>query len=155
MVTPAASRDLPGALATFRRLQGGALLLSPSIMTGHDFPYRDAEYQILAKVPFPDTRSPIMQARLAVDSTLRQTVALKALMQAAGRIVRAVDDAGETFIVDGHACWFLRRVRRELPRWFVAAIRITDQLPDPPARFTARVERMDALVLSISTRLDL
>jgi Rad3-related DNA helicase len=111
------------------------ILLSPSVVTGWDFPYRDCEYQILAKVPFPDTRSSIMKARIEATEHYREHLTATAIEQMAGRVMRADDDQGETFIVDGHMRWFIRRAN-ELGLFsesFNEAIQWVDEPPPPPA----------------------
>lgn len=110
---------------------GPAVLLSPSITTGYDFPGRQAEYQIIAKMPFPDTRSRIMQARCDNTSQYREWVTMTRLVQAAGRINRSADDRGETFIVDGHARWFLDQYAYLAPQWFLDAIVKTRRVGRP------------------------
>lgn len=92
-----------------------------------------AEYQIIAKLPFPDTRSRIMKARCDNTSEYAQWATMTRLVQAAGRINRSAEDRGETFIVDGHARWFLDQYPYLAPKWFLDAIvttrRVTKPLP--------------------------
>lgn len=123
MIAPRAG-ELADAVEHFRSLppSSGAVLVSPAIMTGYDFPDDDARYQILAKVPFPDTRSNIMQARMANTPGYRDTWTMTQLVQACGRINRSDSDWGETFIVDQHARWFLERYAELAPQWFLDSI---------------------------------
>lgn len=126
-----------GDVITDFRAQGKhaspVILLSPSITTGYDFPRTQAEYQIIAKLPFPDTRSRIMKARCDNTSEYAQWATMTRLVQAAGRINRSAEDRGETFIVDGHARWFLDQYPYLAPKWFLDAIvttrRVTKPLP--------------------------
>lgn len=106
----------------FKSLDRPAILVSPSITTGYDFKYAQAEYQIIAKMPFPDTRSRISTARCKATPGYREWITMTTLMQACGRIVRAEDDRGETIIVDGHAAWFLRENEHLMAPWFKEAI---------------------------------
>lgn len=98
------------------------ILVSPSVTTGYDFKYTEAEHQIVAKMPFPDTRSRISQARCKATPGYRDWITATTLMQACGRINRADDDSGETLIADAHAQWFLREHEDLLAPWFSEAI---------------------------------
>jgi Rad3-related DNA helicase len=120
------------ALRTFEQRTGGAILISPSMETGIDLPYDLCRYQIVAKVPIPDTRGTIMQVRCEQDPELRYYLAMQRLVQMAGRIVRAADDWGETLIVDdSFGDWFFAKAKKHAPRWFIDAVQFTDVLPPP------------------------
>lgn len=119
-------RGKPGAeVVQYFKEQGKyrpCILISPSVTTGYDFKYTEAEHQIIAKMPFPDTRSRISQARCKATPGYRDWITATTLMQACGRINRADDDSGETLIVDAHAQWFLREHEDLLAPWFAEAI---------------------------------
>lgn len=141
-------RDTQGQIAAFKasRPESGRILVSPSMTTGYDFPYTAAEFQIIVKVPFPDSRDPIISARTMIDPDYPLYVAMQQLVQMVGRIMRAPDDAGETFILDDHARWFLPKCKKLgfAPRWFWAAVQWIDKLPPvPPALDTRRVASPD------------
>jgi hypothetical protein len=51
----------------FKNAEGPWILVSPSIVTGYDFPGDQCRYQIIAKVPIPDMRGPIMSRRKELD----------------------------------------------------------------------------------------
>lgn len=143
MIVPRHARQLAQAVADFRRAGPGTILVSPALGTGYNFAYGDAEYQIIAKVPFPDTRSPILQARLACRPSYRDELTAQALVQMAGRIVRAADDRGETIITDAHAAWFLTKHQHALAAWFVEAVRLTSDLPAPLPRLRTSHDHED------------
>lgn len=115
----------------FKAAAPGALLVSPSMTTGYDFPYSECEYQIILKVPFPDSRSPVMLARTAVDKEYPAYIAMQELVQAVGRGMRAEDDSCETFVVDDNISWFIRKYRHLAPNWFLQAFKRTETLPTP------------------------
>lgn len=135
-ITHDGPKDLPAALAHFRSLpqSSGAVFVSPSVTTGVDFPYTDCEYQILVKLPFPNLQHALDKARLAADPGLRELLCMRTLVQMTGRGMRAADDACETFLVDGHAKWFLRSHRALAPVWFLDAVRRVARSPTPPPR---------------------
>lgn len=114
-------RQLPSALA------------SPAVGTGWDFAYDACELNVISKVPYPPTDSPIMQARMKSDRSYASNYARDQIMQYAGRAVRAVDDQAETVIVDS-AFEGLTRGDRNGPafaRWFVRRLQWVDGPPRP------------------------
>jgi Rad3-related DNA helicase len=123
------SGNTPAAVAEFKRQKPPCILLSPSIMTGFDFPDDDARWQIIGKIPLLDTRGIAIQTRIAHDPDYANYVAMQKLVQACGRIVRSPLDWGETFIVDDQFIWFLRRARKFAPRWFHDAVQWVCSLP--------------------------
>ena len=138
MIAPRSASELAATVERFRRMRAPAILISPSVMTGWDFPYTDCEYQILVKVPFPDTRSNIAKARIAATEGYREHLTMQSIVQAAGRGMRADDDQCETFIIDNHAKWFLpvARDRGLSPLWFSEAIVHVKAPPPPPTPLT-------------------
>jgi ATP-dependent DNA helicase DinG len=109
-------------------------LVSPSLSTGWDFPYMECEYQIVGKVAFPDTRSKVMQARVAADKGLRNYIAATDLVQSVGRGMRAADDQCETFVIDDSVEWLVRRNRDLFPKWFRESFRTSAVVPVPIQR---------------------
>lgn len=122
----------------FKAAKPGTILVSPSVTTGYDFPYSECEFQIICKIPFPDSRDPVVKARSDIDSKYAAHVAMQDLVQAVGRGMRAEDDRCETFIIDDHAKWFLNRNADLAPRWFRRALVRTDIVPAPPPRVERR-----------------
>ena len=116
---------------TFKEAEPPAILVSPSLSTGWDFPYTDCEYIIIVKIPFIDASSRLNKARAATDPQYANYLAMLSLVQSAGRGMRASDDQCEVFIVDGHADWFLNKNRRFAPKWFNTSITRTGIQPRP------------------------
>lgn len=108
-----------------------SVLVTPAATTGLDFPYDHCEYQVIAKIPYPDMRSKVLRARMKVDSDYPSYLAMQTLVQSCGRGMRAQDDQVETFIVDGNFNWFLGRYAAFSPRWWRKAIRKTTGIPKP------------------------
>jgi len=121
------------AVERFKESPPGTILVSPSMSTGYDFPYDECEYQIVLKVPFPDGRNPILQARSTTDKDYGAYIAMQEIVQAVGRGMRAVDDQCETFVIDGNLGWFLSKYRAMAPSWFMQAYKVVDRIPSPPA----------------------
>lgn len=122
------SRDTAAVVARFKLATPPAVLVSPAVEEGHDFAYDQARYQIISKVPYPDTRSPVMRERCK-DKTYANNLAAQAIMQTAGRVMRAADDLGETMILDDNWAWFKNAVK--WPGHFVKRWRRVDSLPAP------------------------
>lgn len=126
------SRGTREAIRAFKESNGPRVLVSPSIVTGYDFPDDECRFQIIGKVPMPDMRDPIMSARGKADKEYSGYLAMQKLVQACGRGMRGPNDWCETFVVDNHfSDWFMRRYRKHAPRWFHDAIERVESFPDP------------------------
>jgi len=91
-------------LNKFKTINFPAVLISPSMDRGVDLPYDAARWCIVAKLPFPDLSDKQVSARLYSHGSFgrqwyAQTTA-STLMQMTGRIVRAIDDFGTSWILD-------------------------------------------------------
>lgn len=118
-------------IARYKAMKPPAVLISPSVSTGYDFPYDDCRYQIIAKMPWPDIGSKVEQARNGVDPTQSAYQMVQTLAQAFGRGDRAEDDWQEVFVVDdnfGRVMWAYRDLA---PTWMAAYIRRLDSVPPP------------------------
>lgn len=123
-------KDTRATVEAFKQADCG-LLVSPAVHTGVDFPYDQARYQVIGKVPFPTTTDPMVAARKLDDPDYPTYCAIMTLIQTAGRAVRAEDDYAETFIVDESIKWVLKKHREHFPRWFLEAIQWRDITPGP------------------------
>jgi Rad3-related DNA helicase len=123
------------AIERFRKAGPGMVLVSPSVDTGYDFKYSEAEYQIIGKLPFPDTRGAVMKARTGEDRDYGMYLTAQILQQMTGRVCRAEDDRGETLVVDDNISWFVYRYKHFLNRWWVDSFRVQKgRLPEPLAK---------------------
>ncbi len=118
----------------FKQNYPGAILVSPSVGTGYDFKKKAAEWQFLCKIPFPDSRSKIIQARQHDDPEYGPYGAMQSMVQAFGRIMREKDDQGESFMGDEHLRWFLPRYGHLAPKSFHGFFREVSVVPPPPPR---------------------
>lgn len=117
----------------FKESYPGAILVSPSVGQGHDFPFKAAEWQFICKIPFPPP-SKILSARTELDKEYPYYLAMHKLVQTAGRIMRDAKDMGETFIPDEHCEWFLPRYAHLAPKSFGQFFSRVNVLPQPPKR---------------------
>jgi Rad3-related DNA helicase len=128
----AADPDSQSARQAFEKFVNwlpASVLVSPSFSTGWDFAGKHAEYQIIAKLPIPDTRSKVMQARCERDPSYADYLAAQELVQSCGRVVRSAEDRGETILIDDSWSWFKRKAEQHMPKWF--KVRREDELPAP------------------------
>lgn len=123
-------------VAKFKRTAPPVVLVTPSLKSGWDLPYEACEFAIIAKVPFPDTRSRITKARQEEDPEYGPYLAMLTLVQAAGRGMRAADDSCEVLIIDDMFVWFWKRYRKFAPGWFQAAVRFSRTVPVPLPKLT-------------------
>lgn len=119
------------AVEKFKSAPPGAILVSPSVTTGWDFPDTDCRYQIIGKVPFPDTRGAIMTVRKEQDPEFIPYLVVQMLEQAAGRGMRSMADWCETLIVDDNIEWFMKKYRHLFLRWYLDAYRVSTSVPKP------------------------
>jgi ATP-dependent DNA helicase DinG len=124
------------AVTSFKESKEPFVLVSPAIMTGWDFPGEACRFQILAKLPFPDSRSKIVQARTEMDKDYGAYLMMQQLVQAVGRGMRSESDWCETIIIDDHAGWAMSKFKKLAPKWFWDSYRKSVTLP-PPLHFAA------------------
>jgi len=127
-----ASANTGTVVEQFKRESKPVVLVSPSIDTGFDFPYRSADWQIIAKVPFPVPTDPLVAARSLDDDNYHAKVAVSRLVQMTGRVMRAEDDMGETFILDDNVGYLVSHFKPYFPRWWREAFKRTGFIPPAP-----------------------
>jgi Rad3-related DNA helicase len=119
-------------VANFRQSPAGTILVSPSVKTGFDFPGDACRYQILIKVPFPDTRNIILKKREEIDKNYSPHVVCQTIEQATGRSTRSPEDWSEVFLVDGQFYWYIPKHREEfMHKWFLEAVSWVNVAPEP------------------------
>jgi Rad3-related DNA helicase len=117
------------AVAKFKKANPPAILVSPSVTTGFDFHDDLARWQIIGKIPFPDTRDRLTKARIERDPEYGAYIAMQSLVQASGRICRSPSDYGISFLIDDSAFWFMKKYARFAPRWFMDGYRAGGLIP--------------------------
>lgn len=114
----------------FKAADPPSILVSPSVITGYDFPGDEGRWQIICKVPFPDSRPLVIKARQKMDPDYGCYVAIKHLIQASGRLVRSAEDYGETFIIDSHFQWVFSKYKGLFPKWWVESVITSNMIPE-------------------------
>jgi Rad3-related DNA helicase len=118
-------------LERFRLSPTPSILIGPNWSTGIDLKYRDAQYTIIPKVPFPDITDPLHVARSEDNPDYAWYHAGIKMTQSLGRAMRAADDLNETLITDATFGAFMARHRRLIPNWVWPAVCRVKQLPMP------------------------
>lgn len=137
MIAPQRSSEVPNAIKEFKAAGPGTILVSPSLTTGYDFPGNQCEYQILCRMPFIDSRGPIMAARCQSDPEYMPYLMAQTIVQTCGRGMRHDKDRCENIILDKNANWFFNKKERGghrdlFPPWFMRQVHYQDELPVPP-----------------------
>ena len=111
-------RNAESAVRSFKDSMGAPVLVSPSMITGWDFPYDECRFQIIVKLPYPDMRGPVIKRRGKEDRDFVNYMVVQQLIQATGRGCRAEDDYCTTYIIDNNVEWFLEQNGHLLVDWF-------------------------------------
>ncbi|WP_338740655.1 ATP-dependent DNA helicase [Haloplanus salilacus] len=92
-----------------------------------------ARWQVLCKAPYLNTSDSRVARRLEEGQwAWYYRTALRTVIQAAGRIVRAPDDHGATYLADSSLLDLFDRARGDMPDWFADAVDRSTR-PDLPA----------------------
>jgi Rad3-related DNA helicase len=128
-------KSLAGALDRFRKAPHDAVLITPSVEEGFDFPGTECEYQIVLKFPFPNEMDRVVKERCRQIPGYRLHHAAQKIVQMRGRAVRSYDDRAEMFILDNAVKQLCGAEGRSyLPPGF--RIFTVAQVPPAPPRMT-------------------
>ena len=106
-------------------------LISVGFSRGIDLKYDLARYQVITKCPFPSL-SDVRVRELWVNRKAwnwARYVTIRNLVQTCGRIVRAEDDWGYTFILD-RSFEYLWKYAGYFPLYFTEAVKFVDSLDE-------------------------
>ena len=82
-----------------------------------------AEWQIIAKVPFPNMGDKHVCARKDADDDWYKMETIKTIVQACGRIVRSETDQGATYIMDADIIRLIDNYPHFFPKWWMSAVK--------------------------------
>ena len=120
-------------LATWKRSDGADVFLSVKMEEALDLEGDLARWQLLCKAPYPNTRDSRVSKRLEDGQWgWYYRAALRTVIQACGRVVRAPDDHGATYLGDSSLLDLFERARTDTPEWFAAQVDRMSR-PDLPA----------------------
>ena len=117
------TEDRAQVFAAFRASSPPAVLISPSVNYGEDFPDDMARWQAIAKVPYLPLGDPWVRCKKASDPTWYDRQAVQGLLQAVGRVSRGPDDWGLTYILDQQFEKLYRRSGHLFTQWFHDGLR--------------------------------
>lgn len=124
--------ELTPVVKEFKAAKHPRILVSPAIVEGHSFPYREAEWAMVPKIPFADTKTDIFKARAKTDRSHGMLETCVAIRQMLGRSMRAEDDQSEGIILDKQFEWLYRSYKRLFPQDFIESVKMVATLPAPP-----------------------
>lgn len=103
-------------------LESGAVMVGSGMHEGLDLKYDVAEWQALTKVPYPSLADPAMRHLAESEPDYYNWYVSKDVMQASGRICRAPDDEGITYLLDNQFETWYSKYTSSLPDWFNDAV---------------------------------
>ena len=131
------SDDRDAQLSTWKRVDDPDVFLSVKMEEALDLEGDRCRWQLLCKAPYPNTRDSRVAARLEDDQWgWYYRTALRTVVQACGRVVRAPDDYGATYLADSSLLDLFERARLDMPGWFAEQVDLMNE-PDLPAVDTA------------------
>lgn len=125
------TKNTESVVRSFKSAPAPAILVSPSMVTGWDFPDDECRWQVIVKMPYPDIRGEITKERSKKDKDFINYKVAQQLIQTTGRGCRSAEDKCETFVIDNNIVWFLERNRHLLVEWFGGAYRVERSIPEP------------------------
>lgn len=114
--------DFNTALNLFYSSDEPKVFLSPICQQGVDFKYDRARFQVVIRVPYPNTSDPFVEHLVKEDFPGYNYKTLVTFGQQIGRVNRAEDDYGATILMDERFGQFLSRNKGVLPKWLVDAV---------------------------------
>ncbi len=123
------TEDRDGALSAWKRSDNPDLFLSVKMEEALDLEGDLCRWQVLCKAPYPNTRDSRVARRLEDGQWgWYYRTALRTVIQACGRVVRAPDDYGATYLADSSLLDLFERARTDMPDWFADQV---DRLSEP------------------------
>jgi Rad3-related DNA helicase len=107
------------ALSGWKRSDGADVFVSVKMEEALDLQGDRCRWQVLCKAPYPNTRDSRVARRLEDGQWgWYYRTALRTVIQACGRVVRAPDDYGATYLADSSLLDLFERARHDMPGWF-------------------------------------
>lgn len=98
------------------------VFVSPVCQQGVDFKEDRARFQIIVRVPYPNTSDPFVAHKVKTDFQWYNYQALVVFGQMLGRVNRSEQDYGATFLMDSRFNKFITKNMRTIPKWVTNAI---------------------------------
>lgn len=116
------NRNLAEVLEMFYSSKEPKVLLSPVCQQGVDFKYDRARFQIITRIPYLNAGDEFVKHKVENDFAWYNYQALVVFGQQIGRVNRAEDDFGATFLLDARFKKFIAKNGGRLPEWLRKAI---------------------------------
>jgi Rad3-related DNA helicase len=117
------AEDRDGQLGAWKRADDPSVFLSVKMEEALDLEGDRCRWQLLCKAPYPNTRDSRVAHRLEEGQWgWYYRRALRTVIQACGRVVRAPDDYGVTYLGDASLLDLFERARHDMPDWFGAQV---------------------------------
>ncbi len=126
------------ALSGWKRTDDPDVFVSVRMEEALDLVGDLCRWQVLCKAPYPNTNDTRVARRLEDGQwNWYYRTALRTVIQACGRVVRAPDDCGATYLADSSLLDLFDRARTDMPSWFEAQVDGIER-PELPAFDPAR-----------------
>jgi Rad3-related DNA helicase len=117
------SENRDAALSGWKRSTGADVFVSVKMEEALDLNGDLCRWQVLCKAPYPNTNDSRVAQRLEDGQWgWYYRTALRTVIQACGRVVRAPDDHGATYLADSSLVDLFERARHDMPEWFEAQV---------------------------------
>ncbi|MFB6096938.1 MAG: helicase C-terminal domain-containing protein [Haloferacaceae archaeon] len=121
--------DRDAELETWKATDRPELFLSVKMEEALDLKGDLCRWQVLCKAPYLNTGDSRVARRLEEGQwAWYHRAALRTVIQACGRVVRAPDDYGDTYLADASLLDLFERARSDMPGWFADQV---DRLSTP------------------------
>ena len=125
--------DRDGQLAAWQRGDDPDVFLSVKMEEALDLEGDRCRWQLLCKAPYPNTRDSRVARRLEDGQWgWYYRTALRTVIQACGRVVRAPGDYGATYLGDSSLLELFERASGEMPDWFQRQVERMHEPELPP-----------------------
>jgi ATP-dependent DNA helicase DinG len=98
------------------------IFVSPTCQQGVDFKDDRARFQVIIRVPYPNTNDVFIQHKLKKDFLWYNYQTLVTFGQQIGRINRSDSDFGATILIDERFRRFILQNKKALPKWLKEAV---------------------------------
>jgi Rad3-related DNA helicase len=111
------------ALSGWKRSDDPDVFVSVKMEEALDLDGDLCRWQVLCKAPYPNTNDSRVTRRLEDGQwNWYYRTALRTVIQACGRVVRAPEDYGATYLADSSLLDLFERARSDMPPWFEAQV---------------------------------
>ena len=115
---PDSELDRNDVIQSYLSCKTPSILISPSSTEGLDLKYDLARFAIFVKVPYGYLGDQWIKKRMDMSNEWYRRQAMINIIQGSGRIVRAEDDEGTVYILDGSFAYLYQQAYDIVPQWW-------------------------------------